>query len=80
MKQVKIVWLDACSQSGWENRNEQILPELIECQTLGFVVAENDQAIKVAQTINHDQYNATISIPKSQIKSVRIINDKKLHC
>jgi hypothetical protein len=68
-KCIYIEWVDAVADSGWEETKK---PELHDCYTLGFIVAEDDKAICVASAISKKESNAKMHIPKAWIvKEVR---------
>ena len=74
-KVVRIKWKDAVADIGWE---EEVKAELHNCTTIGFVVAENNDAICIASTVSIDQTNARLHIPKKWItdKKEIVIEDQ----
>jgi len=62
---IYIEWVDAVADAGWEETKK---PELHDCFTLGFIVAEDKDAICVAAAISKKESNAKINIPKAWIK------------
>jgi len=66
---IYLEWVDAVADSGWEETKK---PELHDCYTLGFIVAEDDRAICVASVISKKESNAKMHIPKAWIsKEIR---------
>lgn len=69
---VYIEWWDAVSESGWEIVEQaEVHPVL----SIGFVVAEDKDAICIAAALSNDQSNSRMQIPKgmiSKIKRVRL--------
>jgi hypothetical protein len=63
---IYLEWNDAVAEADWEEVTEATL---FRCKTLGFVVAENDEAICVAAVVSEAdrQSNAKIHIPKAWI-------------
>jgi|TARA_B110000285_G_C14932689_1_gene518086 hypothetical protein len=63
---IYLEWNDAVAEAEWAEVEEA---ELFKCKTLGFVVAENDEAICVAAVVSEadKQSNAKIHIPKAWI-------------
>jgi len=61
-----IHWVDAQADSSWESLGE---PALAYATTLGFVVAENKQAVTIASTWSSPHSNCRMHIPKAWIKS-----------
>lgn len=69
MKLEKIVWMDSASHDGWHNPNLQEY-RAIRCTTFGAVIAETDESISVAGTIESpDQVAQVMTIPKAVIVS-----------
>ena len=60
---VKITWIDAQADAGWEKPKV----DLAKCVTVGFLVAEDDEGICVAGTVSDNMCNNVISIPKRWI-------------
>ena len=69
-------WKDACASAGWV---EKTSAELSDCVSVGFVVAEDEHALVLTQTLSVPLHNGTITIPKNWIVSKRkiIIEDKQ---
>jgi len=65
---VYIEWLDAVSESGWETIEKA---EAHPVLSIGFVVAEDDNAICIAAAISYDQSNSRMQIPKGMITKVK---------
>jgi hypothetical protein len=63
-----IEWEDAVADSGWEETKK---PEIHKCQTLGFIVAEDKDAICVAAAVSKKESNAKINIPKGWIQKIK---------
>lgn len=74
-KVVRVRWKDAVADIGWE---EEVKAELHDCTTIGFVVAETNDAMCIASTISVDQTNARLHIPKKWItdKKEIVIEDQ----
>jgi hypothetical protein len=64
----QIIWHDAFSVDEWTDKIED---KPCVCETIGFVVKENDNVIAVSHTrqIDIETYCCTIIIPKSCIVS-----------
>lgn len=71
-----VKWKDACASAGWV---EKTSPELSDCISVGFVVAEDEHALVLTQTVSAPVHNGTITIPKNWIVSKRkiTIEDKQ---
>ena len=74
MRAERVVWLDSASHDGWHNPKEQIYRP-VKCETLGFVVAEDEVSISLAATFESaDQVAQVMTIPKSVIQSRNALN------
>ena len=65
---VYIEWWDAVSEAGWETVEQA---ETHPVLSIGFVVAEDNNAICIAAAISHDQSNSRMQIPKVMITKVK---------
>ncbi|MEO7099080.1 MAG: hypothetical protein ABI162_06940 [Luteolibacter sp.] len=61
-----IQWHDSYVSSGWTARDEVSLGPVL-CTTVGFLVSEDDTHVAIASTIQGNDFNAAITIPKSTI-------------
>ena len=71
MKDILLVeWNDATANQLWHEAKK----ENLHCQTIGFVVYEDDDQIELAGTIADDEMcNNSMSIPKKMILKKQII-------
>jgi hypothetical protein len=56
---VYVEWVDSSGHDGWAPRNELAdQPRPSTCRTAGIVVAENDQALTIVQSVDdtHDHF------------------------
>lgn len=69
MKAVKICWLDSRQPNPSWQYIEDIKGQSVECQTMGFIVHEDDKIIMIAQNLGDDgeQASGVITIPKACI-------------
>ena len=71
-KRYLIDWIDSCSRSGW---HDDTTNRASRCQSIGFVVAEDDQAVTLALSRASEDGMApwcdAITIPKTAIKRKR---------
>jgi len=65
-----IEWTDAQADNGWSDSRET---ELVNCITIGFLIAEDKKGICVANTWAEPESNSRMHIPKPWIKSRRKI-------
>ncbi len=75
-----VEWNDACScDNRWQHRQRyENTNQPDNCQSVGWLVAENDDAITLCasrSTLN-DQLSGDITIPKSAIRKRRILRHK----
>ena len=68
-KLVVVEWLDALAQGEWHEAKREDL----KCQTVGFVVFEDEQQIELAGTITEGMCNNSITIPKQMITKRKAI-------
>lgn len=73
-KCVLISWLDACHEFGWQEGNDDIKSEIVPCVTIGWLLGESEESIKVCQTWTVDNHAQTIVIPKGMVLSVTEVN------
>jgi hypothetical protein len=67
---ILVEWQDAVCGAGWETDST---PELHSCTTVGYLIAESDDALLIASTISMGSNNARIAIPKAWIQTRREI-------
>ena len=78
-KEVKVTWVDSSSFGGaWMDKDEIKNTPMKYCQTLGFLIYEDDNIIKVAQSISEDLVMNIMIIPKVCIKSFCDTQDSKV--
>jgi len=68
-KPIWVEWVDSAGSSGWQTPHE---PELMRCQTLGWLVSENKEQITVALNGVFDgssrlPFGELITIPKCAV-------------
>jgi hypothetical protein len=72
-KVVYVHWVDACSQDSWQSISS-VTPLVLESHTIGYLVAENKEAISVANTVNDsNDVCCIIHIPKKWIKQRSVL-------
>ena len=73
-KLVYVHWVDACSEDAWVNVNN-VKPYVLNTYTIGYLVAENQEAMSIASTINDaNDVCCIIHIPKKWIKAKGTLN------
>jgi len=69
----EVTWIDAVSQTGWHPDHEPP-PDPLPCKTTGYLVFEDEQAIRLAQTITQEDGIGNIMvIPSGMITKKRLI-------
>jgi hypothetical protein len=63
---VYIEWVDAVADCEWQ---DNVKAEIHLCRTIGWVVAESDEAICIANTVSMESSNARMHIPTSWIRN-----------
>lgn len=66
---VLVQWVDACSVDPWQQWDD-LEVGVLACRTLGWLVADEDDFIAVAGSINQNQACGIMSIPRECIKSI----------
>jgi hypothetical protein len=72
-----VTWLDAIGSDGWASLKDIADTELSEHTTVGFLVEESHNAVKLTMSydsVNEDNYGAWVVIPK-----VNIISQKEVY-
>lgn len=72
-KLVQVEWLDSFGGHGWENDKNWTLRDGIvssEITSAGWIIEQNDEAILLVSTFNHEHYHAPLVIPRCSIKSI----------
>lgn len=73
-KLVYVHWVDACSEDAWINVNN-VKSVVLNTYTVGYLVAENQEAISIASTINDaNDVCCIMHIPKKWIKAKGTLN------
>jgi len=65
---VRVKWIDATTDSGWIDIDTAKNYKPIQCETVGYLLKDDEKYIVVASTVSGDQCNGIISIPKKWIK------------
>jgi hypothetical protein len=71
---VYIEWWDAVSEAVWETVEKA---EAHPVLSIGFLVAEDDNAICIAAAISDDQSNSRMQIPKGMISKMKRVRLNK---
>jgi hypothetical protein len=74
MRVAHIEWIDSEADIGWE-KPEYESDWLGRCHSVGFVVAETDNYVVLANSVesDHGECNGRISIPRSSILKMRTL-------
>lgn len=73
-KLVYVHWVDACSEDAWINVNN-VKSVVLNTYTVGYLVAENQEAVSIASTINDaNDVCCIMHIPKKWIKAKGTLN------
>jgi hypothetical protein len=69
MKLVLIEWIDSHHQTGWVCE----VPEakVMHCRSVGWVVAENEEALVLAASLAEGQHCGEMTIPKCSIREIK---------
>lgn len=69
MKVIYFEWDDAVAGAGWSKTKNKC----DECNSIGFLIEEDDEQITLAAAISGDQSNARITVPKKWLKKRKTI-------
>ena len=71
-KKVQVKWVDSVRSDGWQYV-EDIKADCIDCETIGYLVAETDRCYCLTSTLglNPLQLCQYISIPKCAVKEFK---------
>ncbi len=68
---VLVQWLDAkIPQPGWEDLATLAPLEPLRCASVGFVLAEDDQTIVLAQTVGEVEVQGRLAIPAGAVTKI----------
>lgn len=71
---VKVTWYDAASHHGWSTLPDARGEDLVECQTVGFLVTRTKRRVNVAQGISDGgKLTEDWAIPTANIKSIKVL-------
>ena len=68
---VRVTWVDSCSNHRWREMAEARADVPMECQSVGFLVANSARAVVLIQSVNESGHaGASWIIPKSCVRRV----------
>lgn len=70
MKMARIQWLDSVREDDGWHKYEPITKEKLVCESVGYILHEDDDFIEIAQSITDNAVLFTIAIPKVSITSI----------
>lgn len=70
MKYVRIHWVDATMEGGWHDKEYAAHISGAEAFSVGFLIAENDDWVKLAQTVSVNEDGNLLEIPRRWILSM----------
>ena len=75
MKLVIVEWNDPCSTSEpmWQHREQIDDLDVMPCVTVGVLLKENVDDLRVTLSLNPCTFSQAITIPKSNIKRIRYL-------
>ena len=76
MKLVKIIWYDATSDSHWYCREDMKHLKAVRCESVGYVIEENEREIKLCHTISDTiLLMGRLVIPKGMIRKTEDLDE-----
>jgi len=70
-----VKWKDATMEGGWHDKEHSRLLSGATVHTVGFLVAEDDDWIKLAQSTSENEDGNLTEIPKAWIESTETLGD-----
>ena len=77
MKVLKIKWVDACGDYAEMTKEELMKYQMPVIESVGFLIFEDEQTIKLASFIAKDFVRNWIVIPKAMIKVKTVLSMEK---
>jgi hypothetical protein len=75
---ILIRWIDPYNKGGWidEDELEKIVRTNLECNTVGWIVREEEDSLYVASSYfeGGDQIGEVFKIPREVIRSIKLLN------
>lgn len=69
---VLVNWVDSkMSEKSWHSEDDAKCWDISNCQSVGFLLADNDTKIVLAQCWGDANVNGVLAIPKVSIKSIK---------
>lgn len=73
---VEIIWDDAQTDDGWDKIPDKLEEQL--AMTVGFIVRSTKKHVLVVHTIDGENTNGRMQIPKGMIKKMTVLKEKGL--
>lgn len=71
---VEIIWDDAQTDDGWDKIPDKLEEQL--AMTVGFIVRSTKKHVLVVHTIDGENTNGRMQIPKGMIKKMTVLKEK----
>ena len=72
---VMVKWKDAAMSGGWHDKPDSEAISGATVYTVGFVIAEDEHWIKLAQSTSENEDGNLIEIPRAWIESIATLGD-----
>jgi hypothetical protein len=73
MRMVLVQWKDATMEGGWHDKEYAQTITGAEAVTLGFLIAENEQWLKLAQSTSENEDGNLTEIPKVWVTAIETL-------
>jgi hypothetical protein len=70
-----VLWIDSCSQPGWQFFSDIEPMEPLECESVGFVVERNQASVTLCLSFTENALAHMLTIPKSCVKKMTKIGE-----
>lgn len=77
LKVISVDWIDSSSNGGWMPMKDRAYPLNLKCSTIGYLIHEDRESVRVSSSIAFDNdeaadsFNAAITIPRVAITRIR---------
>ncbi len=74
---VEIEWVDTATLRGWRSLDSHRNSGLLVCKSAGYLIKKTTKEVQIIQSFSEeDQFTESITIPRSCVKSIKILKAK----
>jgi len=71
IKMVKVTWVDSKHVFGWHHQDDVKDLAAIVCESVGFLLEDNLEELKLAQSLSGESVGNLLAIPKIVVKEIK---------